>query len=138
MGRHQVRYGEPNMHLVVAGTNEKYGEFIRKLRLHPQLKTSWVKQVKITKAQQKEYMKIHGENYYVFLDKSNKPLGFVGVVDNDLRLAVLPEYQHTGIGKFMLDFIRIKHPDMIVKVRKTNKAGQSFFTTNEIPFTLVS
>ena len=118
---------------------DEYREFIRQLRMNPQLSKSFVVSGFISKPEQHEYMEKHGLDYWVCLDKEDKPMGFVGVVHNDLRIAVDPKYRNKGVGSFMLKFIlgRSRYKDMKIKVRKTNKDGQVFFTKHKLPFTLV-
>jgi ribosomal protein S18 acetylase RimI-like enzyme len=142
MVRNKVQDGRPNLCMVNlkisrVGTNYGYGEFIRKLRTHPKLRKAWIEKCTITEDQQIEYMYKHGNNYYVCMNEENKLLGFVGVVDNDLRIAVLPNQQNTGIGRYILDFILKKYPNVKIKVRQNNKRGQKFFESCGKPFTLV-
>lgn len=119
--------------------NVRYREFIRQLRMDPRLKDSFVVSGYISKEEQHNYMEKHGLDYWVCLDIDDNPMGFIGVVDNDLRIAVHPDHRNKGVGSFMLDFIkrRVKYKNMKVKVRKTNPDGQKFFNKHKVPFTLV-
>lgn len=124
------------MHMVVVGENKTYREFVRKLRNDKRLKKSWVNHTNITKEQQKEYMDKYGNQYFIFIN-GEKPIGFIGIVDEDLRLAVLPEYQNAGVGQYMLDFIISSEKKFKVRVRKDNIDSQKFFERNKIKFELV-
>jgi GNAT superfamily N-acetyltransferase len=116
--------------------NYDRGEFIRKLRTNPKLRKCWIEKANITPEQQIEYMKKHGNDYYVCIDNDDNMLGFVGVVDKDLRIATLPKYQGSGVGKFMMAFI-IQHYEFKIKVRKRNVVGQRFFYDCGLPFDIV-
>lgn len=119
--------------------NDRYREFIRQLRMDPRLKDSFVVSGYISKEEQHNYMEKHGLDYWVCLDIDDNPMGFVGVVDDDLRIAVHPDHRGKGVGSFMLSFIkrRAQYKNMKVKVRKTNPDGQKFFNKHKVPFTLV-
>ena len=118
---------------------DEYREFIRQLRMNPQLSRSFVISGYISKEDQYNYMEKYGLDYWVCLDKEDKPMGFIGVVEDDLRIAVDPKHRNKGVGSFMLKFVlgREKYKNMKIKVRKTNKDGQVFFTKRKLPFTLV-
>ena len=66
-----------------------YYEFIRQLRTHPENTKGFLEQVQITEDQQKSYMEKYEKNYWICLS-GNTPVVFVGIVDNDIRLAVQP------------------------------------------------
>jgi len=109
--------------------NERYYEFIRELRSHPDLVSGFVQQGKITSEQQKEYMKKHGHEYYICLyDK--EPVGFIGSVNKDIRLAVKKEFQRMGIASFMLSEISKIISDYEVKVKSDNIKSLGFFEKN--------
>jgi len=100
----------------------KYWDFIRKLR---NKNIGFVQQVKITHYQQILYMKNHNKDYKVCI-LNNIPVGFIGEVDFDLRLAVHERYQNKGVAKYMLkNFKTKKHT--IGKVKKDNIHSKSLF-----------
>jgi ribosomal protein S18 acetylase RimI-like enzyme len=82
-------------------------------------------------------MSKYGSNYYVFCLENDVPIGFIGVVDNDLRIAIDPDYKTKGVGSKMLIFILKKYPTLDIKVRKTNISGQQFFDKHKLHYTLV-
>lgn len=99
--------------------NEKYWEFIRKLRNHPIIQEGFIETVNITPEQQKGYMSKYNDNYYICI-KNNVPVGYVGEINNDLRYAVDPDYQGKGIATFMVNkFMKIK-PKCYAKVKHLN------------------
>ena len=117
-------------------TDKKLGEFIRLLRLNKELKKSFIKSVEITQEQQESYMLKYGHLYYVCIDEYNNPVGFVGVVNNDLRIAVHPDHRNKGVGTFMLKYI-LEYFIPEIKVRKTNLNGQKFFYKHKLKYTVV-
>lgn len=117
-------------------TDEALGEFIRKLRTHKELKKSFISSLDITSEQQKQYMLKNGHNFYVCLNNDNIPMGFVGVVDNDLKIAVDPEFRDIGVGTFMLKYILTCYNPNI-KVRKHNLDGQKFFYKHKLKYVVV-
>lgn len=70
-------------------------------------------------------MKNHNKDYKVCI-LNNIPVGFIGEVDFDLRLAVHERYQNKGVAKYMLkNFKTKKHT--IGKVKKDNIHSKSLF-----------
>ena len=49
------------------------------------------------------------------------PVGYVGVVDNDIRVCTHPDFQGKGLGKFMIDEAMKIWPNAEAKVKKNNK-----------------
>ena len=82
--------------------SEKYYEFIRILRTHEENIHGFKEKVEITPEDQLKYMSKYGQNYHICL-LGDTPVGFIGEVDSDIRLAVHPDYKRKGIGKFMLN-----------------------------------
>jgi GNAT superfamily N-acetyltransferase len=106
---------------------EKYFDFIRVLR--NTLRSSFLEQAIITPDEQVAYMHRYKLHYYIALYRS-MPAGFIGIINNDLRLAVQPEYQRLGIASFMLSEIRKKNIPFTVRVKASNHASQCFFEKN--------
>ncbi|MFM7468501.1 MAG: N-acetyltransferase family protein [Vampirovibrionales bacterium] len=99
-------------------------EFIRKLR--NQLKASFVHQEDITPEQQTAYMATHRASYWVcWMDRI--PVGFIGIVAHDLRLAVSPDHQRMGVAAHMLQEVLPLFPEAEVKVKPENLASLAFF-----------
>ena len=59
--------------------------------------------------------------------QADNPVGFVGQIDGDIRVAVDPEYQGKGVGKFMINQIMKLHPESIAKVKLGNEASIRLF-----------
>jgi RimJ/RimL family protein N-acetyltransferase len=117
---------------------EKYWNFIGKLRADSNVQHGFVeKLITFDEKKQSEYMKKYNDCYWVcksyVIDKGNKILyervGFVGVVDNDIRVCVAPVYHQMGIGKFMINELK-KVTDLtnaIAKVKLDNEPSHKLF-----------
>ena len=68
----------------------------------------------------------HGRHYYICL-KAGSPIGFVGQINGDIRVAVEPGHQGRGVGKFMIDQIMELHPESVAKVKLGNEASVRLF-----------
>ena len=106
--------------------NEQYWEFIRNVRNHPDVKIGFVFQNHITKQQQKEYMSKYGKCFYICLI-DQEPAGYVGVIDNDIRVATHPDFQGKGVGRFMINKLMEIHPKAFAKVKIENEASLKLF-----------
>lgn len=123
--------------LSLVPNENKYWEFIGKLRSDERIQNGFVEQItSISSEQQNEYMKKYGHCYMVCTDLLGGidwelPIGFVGIVDNDIRIAVIPEYHNQGVGKFMLNEIAKNFTELIyeatAKVKHDNSASHKLF-----------
>ncbi len=104
----------------------EYYEVIRELRTDPKNLHGFVEQVSITPEQQKNYMDKFGNDYQICL-RNGEPVGFVGVVDKDIRFAVNPNYHGQGIGKFMISKLVEQNRDVLAKVMIDNIASKKVF-----------
>lgn len=103
-----------------------YWDFIRDLRNHPEVKKGFVSQEHISKKQHYMFMERHGLKYYICL-VDEKPAGYIGVIDGDIRVATHPEFQGMGIGKFMVNELVKLHPYSFAKVKLQNEASIKLF-----------
>jgi RimJ/RimL family protein N-acetyltransferase len=116
--------------------SRKYWNFIRKLRNDTAIQKGFVEQVQITPAQQNKYMQKYNSNYYICLNGENEPIGYIGEIGRDIRLAVVQEYQKKGVGKFMINsFMKLK-PKSNAKVKLDNIASKRLFESCN--FTMIS
>lgn len=106
--------------------NGIYWDFIRDLRNHPEVKKGFVSQEHISKKQHYVFMEKHGLKYYICL-VDEKPAGYIGVIDGDIRVATHPEFQGMGIGKFMVNELVKLHPYSFAKVKLQNEASIKLF-----------
>lgn len=107
---------------------EKYYEFIRELRTCDENTLGFINQEKISTEQQYEYMSKYGQFYYICL-LENEPVGFVGVIEDDIRVATSPRYKKMGVAKFMILEIMKIFPNAIAKIKSNNFASISLFKT---------
>ena len=110
----------------IVKNEEKYWEFIRLLRIDDEVQDGFIEVVSITPEQQISYMKNYNDNYLICL-VDDKPAGFVGEIDGDIRVATHLSFQGRGIGTFMInEFMKIR-PNSYAKVKVDNKASLSLF-----------
>ena len=105
---------------------EEYWEFIRKLRNLDSIKTGFIKQENISSNTQLEYMKENGHNFWICLDDL-EPVGYVGIINDDIRVATHPDHQKKGIGAFMINEIMKIYPNAYAKVKLENEASIKLF-----------
>jgi RimJ/RimL family protein N-acetyltransferase len=123
------------MELKLVKNKKKYYEFIRNMRIHPDNESGFLEKVNITSEQQENYMKKYNDCYYVAI-LNESPVGYVGVVDNDIRICTDPSYKKTGAGTFMLNEIMKLYPNATAKILKDNVASLSLF--KKCNFTIVN
>ncbi len=114
------------MRLVQLKKDKKYWEFVRQLRNDPIVKKGFIQQEEISKEEHYHYMQENYKNFFICL-KDEVPVGYIGVVYNDIRVATSPEYQKKGVAKFMVDEIVKKFPSAVAKVKLRNKASLKLF-----------
>ena len=105
---------------------EEFWEFVRELRMDDSVISGFLETKPITKEQQKNYMKNHSDNYRIALiDKV--PVGYVGVIENDIRVCTHPKFQGMGVGKFMIKHAMCTWPTATAKVKIGNVASDKLF-----------
>lgn len=105
---------------------EEYWEFIRRLRNLDSIKIGFIKQENISSDEQREYMKENGHNFWICLD-GLEPVGYVGIINDDIRVATHPDHQKKGIGAFMINEIMQKFPNAYAKIKLENEASIKLF-----------
>tara|TARA_R110000824_G_scaffold64656_1_gene168913 strand:- start:1951 stop:2334 length:384 start_codon:yes stop_codon:yes gene_type:complete len=103
-----------------------YWPFIRELRNDPRVKKGFIQQKEISREDHSMYMQAFGDNFYICLDNTG-PIGYIGVIHNDIRVATHPEHQGKGVAKFMVTEIIKRHPDAFAKVKIENEASLRLF-----------
>jgi len=103
-----------------------YWEFIRNLRNMDGVREGFIQQDIILPTKHEEYMKKNSHSFWICLDE-DKPIGYIGVVDLDIRVATLPDYQGKGVASFMLNEIMKKKPNAVSKVKISNLASLRLF-----------
>jgi len=104
----------------------KYYEFIRHLRNNEVVKKGFIEQEEISPQQHEKFMAKYGSLYYVCLLDS-QPVGFVGQIENDIRVATHPDYQGRSVGSFMINELMKLHPMAVAKVKIKNEASLRLF-----------
>ena len=106
--------------------SSKYWEFIRILRNDKRVLSGFLKSTYITEEMQIEYMNDHSQFYRIAL-VNGKPAGYVGVINDDIRVCTHPDYQGKGIGKFMINKCMEIWPSAFAKVKLDNEASLALF-----------
>jgi len=83
----------------------------------------------IPRANHYAYMFENFSNYLLCMD-SSEVVGFIGHVNNDIRLATKISHQQKGIGKFMVEGFMKKFPDAFAKVKIDNEASLKLFESS--------
>lgn len=110
----------------IVNCEEKYWEFVRNLRNHESVKPGFIQQEDITVEKHVNFMKKNNGSFYICI-YNNNPVGYVGVINDDIRVATLPEMQGKGIGKFMILEISDKFPNAFAKVKLENEPSLRLF-----------
>jgi hypothetical protein len=101
-------------------------EFIRILRTCSENTSGFGEQVEITPDQQIQYMKKYADCYWV-CEVDDIPVGFVGSIDGDIRVATDPKRKKEGHAKFMIDEMMKISPSSFAKVKIENEASLALF-----------
>jgi GNAT superfamily N-acetyltransferase len=112
------------MHLVK--NHPKYWEFIRELRNDERVKQGFIQEAYITPEQHEKFMKHYHDCFYLCI-LDDKPVGYVGVINEDIRIATHPDYQKKGVGKFLLSEIKNIFPNAYAKIKINNEASLKLF-----------
>jgi len=112
--------------VTLENNQEKYWEDIRKLRNDSEVKKGFINQEPISEEEHLEFMTKHSSKFIVaFVD--NDFAGYVGVIRNDIRVAVKPDFQGNGIGKLMINILKDQAPQALAKVKLDNEASIRLF-----------
>lgn len=114
------------VNLKLVSCEEKYWEFIRKLRMNKKVVNGFIKNTFISKNDQKKYMLKYNDNYFIAL-LNDIPVGFVGVIDDDIRICTHPDFQKIGVAKFMLNSISQLFPTAFGKIKIENEVSKKLF-----------
>jgi GNAT superfamily N-acetyltransferase len=114
------------MELKLVNCDTQYWEFVRELRLDFRVVTGFLNSNHIDPNQQKEYM-IENCNSYRIALVDGAPAGYIGVVENDIRVCTHPDFQGKGVGKFMINEAMKIWPNAEAKVKLSNKISAQLF-----------
>lgn len=80
----------------------------------------------ISPSDQRKYMDKNADKYFIaMLDGS--AAGYIGVLDDDIRVCTHPDFQGKGVGTFMLEEIRDKFPNAVGRIKRSNIPSQKAF-----------
>ena len=103
---------------------KKYWGFV--LNLRNEVKDFFLGSNEITLEEHEGFMSKNNENYFICIEE-NIPIGFIGNVGEDVRIAVCPNNQNKGVGKFMLKSLIKNKKNLIAQIRITNEASLKLF-----------
>ena len=106
--------------------SKKYWEFVRNLRTDGRVIDGFIQTRPITTEQQNIYMKEHSKYYRIAL-VDDIPAGFVGVIDDDIRVCTHPDFQNIGVGKFMITECMKIWPTAYAKIKIDNDKSIKLF-----------
>lgn len=104
-----------------------YWDFIRVVRNDPTIQKGFVEVVEITPAQQASYMSVYNDNYWICLNWDGQPIGYIGEIVDDIRLAVIEEAQRNRVALFMVKELMELRPDSYAKMKHNNIASKQLF-----------
>lgn len=105
---------------------EQYWEFVRVLRNDKRVLDGFIKSIYITPEMQTLYMSTHAQFYRIALI-NDTPVGYVGVIEDDIRVCTHPDFQGKGVGKFMINKCIEIWPTAFAKVKIDNEASLKLF-----------
>ena len=128
-----------DMKLKLVSCSQEYWEYVRLLRLDPRVKDGFIQTSYITEQDQIAYMSEFSNCYRVAIF-DGKPCGYVGVIENDIRICTDPSFQGMGIAKFMINEIKEIWPEALAKIKVSNEASFNLFKSCgfEIEFFLMA
>jgi len=114
------------MYMELVECREQYWEFVRELRMDERVASGFIQTTPITKEQQANYMSNNSEHYRIAL-VDGQPAGYVGVLNDDIRVCTHPDFQGMGVGKFMINECMNIWPTAYAKVKHGNEASSKLF-----------
>ena len=112
--------------MVIVACSSEYWEFVRELRMDERVIDGFLKTSPITKEQQERYM-VDNSKYYRICLVDGKSAGYVGVIEDDIRVCTHPDFQGLGVGKFMINECVKIWPTAYAKVKHGNIASDKLF-----------
>jgi ribosomal protein S18 acetylase RimI-like enzyme len=114
------------MNLRLVPATENYFTFILELRNNPLVNKGFIERELISEKSHLEYMNQNASLFKVCL-LDGLPVGYIGVIENDIRIAVHIDYLRKGIGTFMVSEIARQNSTLIAKVKIENIASVKLF-----------
>ena len=112
--------------MVIVECSKEYWEFVRKLRMDGRVVDGFLETTPITEEQQTKYM-TNNSQYYRIVLVDGQPAGYVGVLNDDIRVCTHPDFWGMGVGKFMIKSAMAIWPTAYAKVKHGNMASDKLF-----------
>ena len=112
--------------MVIVECTKEYWEFVRKLRMDGRVIDGFLQTNPITEEQQIKYMTDNSQHYRIAL-LDGRPAGYVGVIEDDIRVCTHPDFFGMGVGKFMIKSAMAIWPTAYAKVKHGNLASDKLF-----------
>ena len=90
------------------------------------VRQGFVQQKHIDVIEQARYMLKYNNNFWICLDNKT-PVGYVGIIEKDIRVATHPDHQGKGVGSFMINEVMKIRPNAFAKVKIDNEASIKLF-----------
>ena len=105
---------------------KEYWDFVRVLRNDPTVQDGFIENAHITPKMQIGYMTKYADDYRVCL-LGDTPVGYFGVIDDDIRVCTSPQYQGKGCGQYMMKECIEIWPTCFAKIKIGNTASERLF-----------
>ncbi|MGR6086934.1 MAG: GNAT family N-acetyltransferase [Arcticibacter sp.] len=103
-----------------------YWDFVRDLRNDVRVSEAFINQTFISPEMQDKYMSENSMFYRIALF-NGAPAGYIGVIDDDIRVCTHPDFQRMGVAKFMLQSAFEIWPSAMAKIKINNNASLNLF-----------
>lgn len=100
-------------------------DFVYALRTRSEDRECYLTTVK-SKEVHRGYWELNHCAYSLVL-KGAKRAGYFGLVENDFRIAVLPEFRGQGIGGYILEHVKCSLSDKTIRIVAENKPSLNLF-----------
>lgn len=110
----------------VVSNSPAYFEFIRELRNDPRVNRGFIEEAHITPEQQTAYMSVHANGYVIAL-VGDRPAGYAGSVEGDIRVCTHPDFQGMGVGRALIRELMRRFPRSVAKIKIDNVASRRLF-----------
>ena len=112
--------------VTIVKCEKKYWDFVRQLRMNPKVISGFIQTTPITEEDQNKYMIKNSNNFLIALF-NGEPAGFIGVIDNDIRVCTHPDFQNKKVGKCLVQAILKQFPEAFAKIKIDNTPSQKLF-----------
>ena len=126
LGRRTKPHNKPRRRMELVKCAKKHWDII--LQIRNENREGFGNREIIEKETHYAFFKKYGKFYYVCTEGSDV-LGFIGHLDDDIRVATNKKFQNKGVGKFMVkEFIKL-HPNAFAKIKTQNINSLKLFTS---------